>query len=399
MRNVKELIGTSKEEVEHGLQLHRESIVCDSLYTMRPDHFTDSMVKNANELLDTGKSFQVIHQELMKQYVEALMRNPKAQKEYVEDWWHKAGVTSISLTIEGYNISTVAASIARNDGIINILRGALTKATCAEDIRCAKKEGKHAILYNFQNTVAIGGGADWNRELDNIDLFYGLGVRVIQLTYNLRNFVGDGCTERYESGLSYFGAAVVKRMNKLGILVDTGHCGYQTTLDAVEVSKTPAIATHTGCRSLYDYPRNKTDEELQAIAEKGGYVGIYAYDGFLAKKDGTLKDFLDHIDYAVNLIGVDRVGIGTDAFIHPKMPERLLEKMDQDEPRWGGFWVQDEIESAALAVKLVEGRVGSLAWMNWPYFTVGLVSRGYSDQEIKKIIGKNFLKVIEKVVG
>ena len=247
--------------------------------------------------------------------------------------------------------------------------------------------------------MVIGGGGDWERELENLDLLYGLGVRIMQLTYNLRNFVGDGCTERYESGLSYFGVDVVERMNKLGMLVDTGHCGYQTTLDAVEISKTPAIASHTGCRSVYDYPRSKTDEELQAIAENGGYVGIYAYDNFLAKERGNVTDFLDHIDYAVNLIGAEHVGIGTDAFIHPKMPERLLEKMDQDEPRWSGFWVQDWLEASALAVALIEARVGSLVWTNWPYFTVGLVSRGYSDQEIQKIIGGNFLRILEKVIG
>jgi membrane dipeptidase len=188
-------------------------------------------------------------------------------------------------------------------------------------------------------------------------------------------------------------------MNTLGMLVDTGHCGYQTTLDAVEVSKTPAIATHTGCRSVYDYPRSKTDEELQAIAEKGGYVGIYAYDNFLAKKGANITHFLDHIDYAVTLIGVNHVGIGTDAFIHPKMPEHLVEKMDQDEPRWSGFWVHDWLETSALAVALIEARVGSLVWTNWPYFTVGLVTRGYSDQEIQKIIGANFLRILEKVVG
>lgn len=396
---MEELLGVSRDEVERGLELHRKSIVCDSLYTMYPDHFTDQMVNKANELLDTGKSFQAIQQELMKMHVEELVGNPKAQEEYIESWWRKAGVTCISFTINEHDVASTVTNISRVDRIIDKLRTALIKATCAEDIRKAKKEGKHAILYNFQNTTPLGGGADWDRELDKLDLYYGLGVRIIQLTYNLRNFVGDGCTERFESGLSYFGVDVVERMNKLGILVDTGHCGYQTTLDAIEVSKTPVIASHTGCRGVYDYPRNKTDEELQAIAEKGGYVGIYAFDGFLAKEGGTIKDFLDHIDYALNLIGVDHVGIGTDAFIHPKMPERLLKKMDQDESRWMGFWVQDWIETQALTVTLVEARVGSLAWMNWPYFTVGLVSRGYSDQEIQKIIGNNFLKIIEKVVG
>jgi membrane dipeptidase len=399
MSNVEELLGVSKEEVERGLELHKKSIVCDSLYTMYPDLFTERMVNATNELLDAGKSFQAVYQELMQLYVKELTGNLKARYEYVNLWWKKSGVTCISLTVDDNDILSSLTNISRTNLIIDNFRDSLMHATRADDIRRAKKERKHAILYNFQNTIPLGGGVDWERELDHLDLFYGLGVRIIQLTYNLRNFVGDGCTERYESGLSHFGAAVVERMNDLGILVDTGHCGYQTTLDAVEASNTPVIASHTGCRGVYDYPRSKTDEELQVIAEKGGYVGIYAYDHFLAKEGGTITDFLDHINYAVNLIGVDHIGIGTDAFIHPKMPERLLEEMDQDEPRWNGFWVHDWLEASALAVALIEARVGSLAWTNWPYFTVGLVSRGYSDQEIQKIIGENFLRVLEKVVG
>jgi len=393
MNELEKILGVTRDEVERGLELHRKSIVCDSLYAMYPDLFTESMVKKANEMLDTGKPLRETEREIAKMYVEEVVGDPKTREEYVKRW-RKSGVTSISASLDAYELSPSVENISRYDLMIDKLRDVLTKATCAEDIRRAKKEGKHSILYNFQDTLPIGGGADWERELDNLDLFYGLGVRIIQLTYNLRNFVGDGCTERYESGLTYFGIDVIERMNKLGMIIDTSHCGRQTTLDAAEASKTPVIASHTGCRGLYDHPRNKTDEELKVIAEKGGYVGIYAIDTFIAK-EGNIKDFLDHIDYAVKLIGVDHVGIGTDAGIAPNTPRRLLEKWDKEEPRWSGFRPEHRVSTNML----VECTTGSLAWTNWPYFTVGLVSRGYSDQEIQKIIGGNFLRTLEKVVG
>ncbi|PYX71753.1 MAG: hypothetical protein DMG72_16445 [Acidobacteria bacterium] len=127
------------------------------------------------------------------------------------------------------------------------------------DIAKAKQENKLGVLANVQNSACIG------RDLKNLDLFYSLGLRQIQLTFNWRNWVGDGCTERTQAGLSYFGVDMVKRMNELGMIVDVGHTGYQSTLDAVEVSGKPIVYSHTNCKALCDHPRNKTDEQIKAL--------------------------------------------------------------------------------------------------------------------------------------
>src|SRR5262249_30540199 len=132
------------------------------------------------------------------------------------------------------------------------------------DIETARRQKKLGVLANFQNSTAIG------TDLHKLDLFYGLGVRQIQITFNWRNWVGDGCTERTQAGLSYFGVDVVQKMNELGIIVDVAHTGYQTTLDAIEVSKKPIVFSHTNCKALNDHPRNKSDDQIKALAAKGG---------------------------------------------------------------------------------------------------------------------------------
>jgi membrane dipeptidase len=182
------------------------------------------------------------------------------------------------------------------------------------------------------------------------------------------------------------------------MIVDVSHCGHQTTMDSIEVSKDPVIASHVGCRGVYDHPRNKKDEELQAISEKGGYVGIYNHDNFIKQGGGNAKSFLDQIDYAVDLLGVEHVGIGTDVSYSSTMPESLWCAINRlrSGPDWMMSWKGFRPEHLG---DMVECRRGSTAWENWPYFTVGLVSRGYSDKEIQKIIGSNFLNIIKKIVG
>lgn len=397
---LKNILKVTDAEIDEGLEIHKKSIVIDSL-CLDPQIYTDRVVKRANELLDANRPLYEISEELEKLRLEELMSNPEARRLYAEAW-DRSGVTAGSITLPSTDQATAFKAIARFNLKLDRLRDVIVKATRSEDIVSAKKEGKHAIIWNFQNTLAIGGGVDVDRELENLDTFYNLGVRVIQLTYNLRNFVGDGCTERYQSGLTYFGYKVVERMNKLGMLIDLSHCGYQTTMDAIEASKDPVAFTHTCCRALYDHPRAKTDEQIEALAEKGGVIGILAVRYFIGKP-GNLVDMLNHVDHAVKLVGVDHVGIGTDHWHVHNYPERLAEVAYQEfqtrysEGRrfWSGFRPEHGNDP-----RLYPPREPDMeAWANWPAVTIGLVSRGYSEQEIRKMIGLNWLRLLERVIG
>jgi len=251
-----------------------------------------------------------------------------------------------------------------------------------DDIEQAKKRGKQAIMIQLE-PIAIG------RQLDRIDVLYGLGVRMMMLTFNSRNYIGDGCAERTDSGLSYFGLEVIDRMNKLGILIDVAHCGDKTTIEVAEASKDPVVCSHAGARALYPRCRRlKSDEAIKAIAEKGGVIGVFAVPNALSNKERQgINDVLDHIDYIVKLVGVDHVAIGTDIIFgdHVAFHRELARKGIIDPFKVGMELVAD----------YMEGIENPGEWTN---IIRGLVARGYSDQEIIKIIGENALRVMRRVL-
>jgi len=356
----------SKDEKEHALALHRESIVIDSSIVAVIDYVSENMW--LNDVLKGGLTASNLTVGMQRRFSEAL-------GEIIEyNHWAK-----------------------RNEDKVVVVKK-------AADIERAKREEKHGIIYGPQDSMFL------ERNIDFLDVAYNHGLRIMQLTYNWKNEVGDGCREKKDSGLSRFGEAVVERMNKLGILIDLSHTGDQTCWDAIEQSKDPVSFTHIiPRRSTPDKPggyaqwvnkstalwgdfveysrqRGKPDELMQACAEKGGVIGVTP---FFAKKAGdtTLTDdLMDQVDETVDIVGIDHVGFGSDlefpntitrtAFIQ-KYPERVdvdyFTPMDKD---WGYGYME-----------------------HMPNFTMGLVARGYSDQEIKKILGINFLKLFKRVWG
>lgn len=255
-------------------------------------------------------------------------------------------------------------------------------AFCAQDFLEAKERGKQAVMFQMEPQ-------SFGRDVDRIEIAYGLGIRMALLVFNTRNYVGDGCGERTNAGLSYLGLEFVERMNELGMLIDLSHCGIQTTLDAIEASKDPVMFNHVGARALYpQMKRLKTDEELVALAKKGGVAGVSAIPNQLSgSAEQGIEDMLNHIDYMVKLIGVDHVAIGLDIVFgdhveyHRKAAETTF-KLN---------YIGQELNAPYM--------YGIESPEEWPNITRGLVSRGYSDDEIKKILGGNALRVIEEVVG
>ena len=255
-------------------------------------------------------------------------------------------------------------------------------ALCAQDFLEAKAQGQQAVMFQLEPQ-------SFGRVVERAEIAYGLGIRMALLSFNTRNYVGDGCGERTNAGLSYLGLELVEKMNELGMLIDLSHCGVQTTLDAIEASKAPVFCNHVGARALYPtMKRLKTDEELLALANKGGLAGVSAIPNQLSgNAEQGIEDMLNHIDYFVNLIGVDHVAIGLDIVFgdHVEYHRRAAKttfKLD---------FIKQGLEAPYM--------YGIESPEEWPNITRGLVSRGHSDEEIKKILGGNALRVIKEVVG
>ncbi|HXX38452.1 MAG TPA: membrane dipeptidase, partial [bacterium] len=229
---------------------------------------------------------------------------------------------------------------------------------------------------------------------------HNLGLRMVQLTYNLRNLVGDGCTETSQGGLSYFGREVVRRLNDARILVDVSHCSEQVGWDALKLSTAPAIVSHSTSKAVCYHDRGKTDELAKAIADRGGYFGVVVIPGFISEEpEVTLDAFVDHVEHLANVCGIDHVGIGTDKMGPGPGTESLVTypvTMPTHAP--GTFdWVGFRPEEHRLTHDHVLRGYESLG--DWPNLTVALAKRGFNDEDLRKILGLNYLRVFRDVCG
>ena len=260
----------------------------------------------------------------------------------------------------------------------------------ADDLVRAKREGKVGLIYGFQESSPIG------EDLDRIDTFQALGLRVLQLTHNRRNLVGDGCMEPGDAGLSAFGLEVVERCNAQRVLVDLAHGGRRTTREAIAASQAPVLISHTGCAAVADLPRNVADAELRAMAERGGVVGILFWPFLRVDGQPMAADLLRHIEHAIDVCGEDHVGIGSDNSISgvPMTPEYRKDNAE---------FMQMLLDDGTLTPDRSTDLVTFLPDLNHPrrFETIAamMASRGHSDARIAKILGGNFARVMKEVWG
>jgi membrane dipeptidase len=304
-----------------------------------------------------------------------------------------SGVTAINFTVVGPGVEfepTIAA-------IATVLRVAEAHperylvVRRHADIARAKGRGALGLILGFQTTEMLG------EDLSRLAIFRGLGVRIMQLTYNTRSLYGDGCLEPANAGLSNLGRAAVARMNDLGVAVDVSHCGQRTTAEAIDVSQKPILVSHTGCRALFDNPRNKDDAVLRSLAEKGGVAGIYLMP-YLSAGPGpiTVDDLLRHIDHAVSVCGEDHVGIGSDQGIVPvndnaEYRAKLREEIEARK-RAGVSAPGESVARPPFIPELnTANRMEGIA--------TALAARGYRWAAIEKILGANFHRVLGEIWG
>ena len=251
----------------------------------------------------------------------------------------------------------------------------------ARDFDRVKKSDKLGVLLGLQNSSHF-------RTPDDVDFFRGLGQRVSQLTYNSRNLIGNGATERRDEGISDFGVAIIERMNKVGMAIDVSHCGDRTTLDAFEISKKPVLITHSNCRALVPgHPRVKTDEAIKKVGASGGVMGITGVRMFVKSDEPTtVEHALDHFDHVRKLIGAEHLGVGSDIDLYgyDAMPPELNKQLRAGYKGSYGFREKIDIEGLDHPKRMFD-------------LTEGLIRRKYSDAEIQGILGGNFARVLKQI--
>jgi membrane dipeptidase len=270
-------------------------------------------------------------------------------------------------------------------GAINgLIAGAdqqLMRIDSAADFRRVKASGKVGILPGLQNSEHFRRPAD-------VAFFFGLGQRVSQLTYNARNLIGNGSTERRDEGISDFGAAMIEQLNKTGMAIDVSHCGDRTTLDAFELSKRPVLITHSNCRALVPgHPRCKSDDAIRAVGKAGSVFGITGVRNFVKDSEPTtIEDVLNHFDHVKRLIGPEHLGVGSDMD---------LDGYDDLEPEAQRQLRANYKDSYSFRQKIdIEGLDHPKRMFD---LTEGLIRRKYSDPEIRGVLGGNFERVLGEI--
>jgi membrane dipeptidase len=310
----------------------------------------------------------------------------------------KGGCTANSLSLGGANLGEFALRISEWDDLMVDIQDKTKKILTVKDIEATKKEGKSGYIINTQNTPVLEG------KLSTINLLYKLGLRIMQLTYQKAELSGDGCGSRRaeDAGLTDYGVKIVERMNDLKMVIDLSHVGKATAIETIELSKQSPAFTHTNCHGTYGFKfmRGKSDEELQVLTEKGGVVGITCIARFVREEGdlngSNINHYLDHIDYAVDLVGIDNVAIGLDINEGITPQDYYGVHCQTFEARFQADPTSHTRRKHPFEHYYVFG-LDSIS--RGPYITEGLVSRGYSDKEIFKILGGNWLKYFKKVWG
>ncbi|MBZ0278176.1 MAG: dipeptidase [Anaerolineae bacterium] len=292
---------------------------------------------------------------------------------------HQGGVTAVNATIAAWHnpgdaldmIGRMYEQMDKHSAIATVIRN-------VADIHAAKAAGKTGFILGFQDTNPI---AD---KLHLLRSYHELGVRIIQLTYNFENQVGFGCQAPEDKGLTPFGRDVVDEMNRLGILIDLSHCGPRTTMETIERSEKPVAITHANAASQFPHPRNKRDEAIKECAARGGVIGALSFPAMLtAQLPAGLDDYVNTIDYLVEMVGVDHVAIGPDFM--EEMPQEVANVVLAGLPR----------DTITLMQTMPPVQNFTTA-ADMPNVTAKLLARGYSAADTQKIMGGNWMRLYEE---
>jgi len=254
------------------------------------------------------------------------------------------------------------------------------------DVERAHNEGRIAWVATMEGAAMI------EHDLDRIDILHGFGLRSLGVTYSESNALGNGLKEDRDGGLTKFGRKAVTRMNRVGLLIDCSHCGDQTTLDTVEWSEKPIVLSHIGARALWDSNRLAPNDVLEAVAAKGGVIGIEAAPHTTLTKNNrvhNLEAFMEHFEYVRALVGIDHVGFGPDTLFgdHVGLHHTYMANLSIQESR-GADKPDQHLEEVEYVEGIENPTEGSHNIIRW------LVKAAYSDEDVGKVMGGNALRVM-----
>ena len=337
---------------------------------------------SADEMKYSIRAIDLVQQSFTVDLKHALSLYPKTVETYLtdpdsfdEDIWREfraSGLKVIQTTVE--TIEDTLLDYALHNSFLAGKRDYFVRIDSVDDFDKVVAGGKIGMILGSENSAHF-------QTLDDIDRYYQLGQRLSQLTYNSRNLIGSGATERSDGGLSDYGVSVVEKMNSIGMAIDLSHCGNRTTLDALSLSKRPVLITHSVARKLNPtHPRTKSDEAIRKMARTGGVMGIGFLRVFVRDREPTtIEHALDHFEHVIKLVGIDYVAIGSDIALYgyDSLPREYVEATKSNlKPGTYKFREKDDIEGLNHPKRIYD-------------LTEGLIRRGYNDSDISLILGGN----------
>jgi membrane dipeptidase len=298
-----------------------------------------------------------------------------------------SGVTAVKATLGGAmgNFADTVTDIARADQLIEKRPEFFLKVRTATDLARARTEKKLGVIFSFESAAML------EDKIERIEVFRGLGVRVMQLNYNRRTPFGVGCLDGETDGITDLGRQAIAKMNELGVALDLSHSNTKTTADGIAASTKPPLITHTGCRAVYQHPRNKEDRELKSLADKGGVAGIYMLPYIIASpKQPMREDYLQHLEHALKVCGEDHVGIGSDVPFFEVDDSDLAEmKKDTEKRKADGIAAPGEDRPTYIPDLNTPRKMELVA--------DALLKRGHKAGVVTKILGENFKRVFGEI--
>jgi len=385
----------SQRDLDYGLALHRESLVVESYglglhAPVRPEVLNKAFSEGASPM-----EIQDLREEML---MTGWACEDRLREEYAAAW-EATGVTCMFINAgeEGNDALRLLKRLSRYVALTDAMPEILERAVTVEGIRQACAKGKRVLCLTGNGIPLTGNTLTVQDELRYLRVFSNLGVRMMHLTYNRRNLLADGCAEPDNAGLSDFGRAAIREMNRLGLIIDVAHSGWKTCIEAAKISSQPVVISHSAMWELHPHIRCKSEEVIRAVVDGGGTLGITNVPAFLGGS-GDLTAMLDHIDCAVRKFGHQAVTIGIDSAYVSRWADAASKSLlprPTERRRWEKLWPPRETLDLPEWNRPEQHQ--SMASTNWPLITVGLVQRGHSDEAIRNIIGENMLRVAAQV--